>query len=86
MKQVRQRWPHGSYATLTRVWTAAHRQMLGHELVHQRLVKAAEQNAPLGYPAGKMFDAVEISPNSQRTILVLLQIANIGVGTLAQNT
>jgi hypothetical protein len=60
--------------------------MLGHELVHQWLVKAAEHNAPFGYPASKMFDAVEISPNGQRTILVMLQIANIGVGTLAQNT
>jgi hypothetical protein len=53
MKQVCQRWPHCCYATLTRVWTAAYRQMLGHEPVHQWLVKAAEQNAPFGYPASK---------------------------------
>jgi hypothetical protein len=60
--------------------------MLSHELTHQRLVKGVEQNVLLGYPACKMLNAVEISPNGQRTILLLLQIAYIGIGTSAQNT
>jgi hypothetical protein len=83
---MRQRWPHCSHGTLTRVWAVALWQVLSHKLAHQRLVKGVEQNVSPGYPASKMFDTVEISPNGQRTILLLLQIADIGVGTFAQNT
>jgi hypothetical protein len=46
----------------------------------------AVQLNPRDPAASEMFDTVEVSPNGRRTIPVLLQIADIGVGTLAQNT
>ena len=35
---------------------------------------------------GKMFNAVKVGPNSGCAILLTLQIADISVGALAQNT
>jgi hypothetical protein len=59
--------------------------MLCHETMHQQLVNGTKRNPPLGHPVREMLDAVEIGPNSRWAVTLILQIADIRVGALAQN-
>ncbi len=77
---------YGVYAPLARSFTPAGRQMLGHEPSHQDLVNAAKAKTLARQPAGKMFNAVQVRPNCSGTISLVLQITDIRVGALAQNT
>ena len=60
--------------------------MLRHEPSHQEFINAGKREASSGQPVGKMFNAVQVGPNSGCAILLTLQIADISIGALAQNT
>jgi hypothetical protein len=86
MQQVEQCRSHRSYFPLAGFFTPACRQVLSHEPSHQELINAAKRKVSSGQPVGKMFDAVQIRSNGSRAISLALQIADISVGALAQNT
>jgi hypothetical protein len=60
--------------------------MLRHEPSHQEFINTGKREASSGQPVGKMFNAVQVRPNSGCAILLTLQIADISIGALAQNT
>jgi hypothetical protein len=71
---------------LAAFFASAYRQMLRHEPSHQEFINAGKREASSGQPVGKMFNAVQVRPNSGCAILLTLQIADIRIGALAQNT
>jgi hypothetical protein len=58
--------------------------MLYHEPVCKRFINGAKWD--VSYPAGEMLDTVKVGANRCRAILVMFQIADIGVGAVSQNT
>ena len=85
MQKVCECRTHPAHAALTWAWTGARRQVLCHEAVYQQLVDGTKLNPPLGHPVREMLDAMEVGPNSRRAITLILQIADVSVGGLAQN-
>lgn len=85
-QQVNQCWAYGGYRPLARFFTSAGRQMLGHKPSHQDLINAGKTKALAGQPVGKVFNAVQVRQNCRSTISLVLQITDICVGALAQNT
>jgi hypothetical protein len=85
MQQVRQRRAHPRHAALAGAWTFARCQMPCHETVCQNFIDRAKRNSLLSHPVREMLDAMEVRPNSCRTITAILQIADISVGAPAQN-
>ena len=86
MQQVKQRRSYRGCLPLAGFFTSACRQMLRHEPSHQELINAGKRKAFSGQPVSKMFNAVQVRPNSGRAVSLALQIADISVGALAQNT
>lgn len=86
IQQVNQRRPYRSCLPLAGFFTSACRQMLRHEPSHQEFINARKREASSCQPVGKMFNAVQVRPNGSRAILQALQIADISIGALAQNT